>query len=247
MIRRGITNLRYSCYSLVSNRLSTRLVFSARCCSNKDNDRTSVGNAKSNERETTSPFSTLEKYKIFKDEDSPVIFDIVEERFKTLQYDPETQDGYQGLNLERGKDGVFDIEHLVDLLQQEQAQHIFVLKIPEEVRYVNYLVIVSGKSVRHMIALAEFVKLVYKKKRNDSDRIPKVEGEDSSHWIAMDLGNIALHIFSATARKTYDLESLWSVGAEYDELSRKPEDPVLEILQKHSVYLRDLEPANSGE
>jgi hypothetical protein len=35
----------------------------------------------------------------------------------------------------------------------------------------------------------------------------------------MDLGNIALHIFSAKFRKMYDLETLWTVGPEYDDLT----------------------------
>ena len=35
-------------------------------------------------------------------------------------------------------------------------------------------------------------------------------------WVAMDLGNIALHLFTEETREKYDLESLWSVGSEFD-------------------------------
>ena len=31
------------------------------------------------------------------------------------------------------------------------------------------------------------------------------------------LGNIALHIFSKSAREKYDLEVLWTMGEEYDK------------------------------
>jgi hypothetical protein len=56
-------------------------------------------------------------------------------------------------------------------------------------------------------------------------------------------GNIALHIFSRNARSLYDLESLWSVGSEYDVAYNKPDDPLITLLQKHSVYLDGLQPA----
>lgn len=56
-------------------------------------------------------------------------------------------------------------------------------------------------------------------------------------------GNIALHIFSRNARSLYDLESLWSVGSEYDIAYNKADDPLITLLQKHSLYLDGLEPA----
>jgi len=34
------------------------------------------------------------------------------------------------------------------------------------------------------------------------------------------VGNIAVHLFLAETRRTYDLETLWTVGVEHDELSR---------------------------
>lgn len=56
-------------------------------------------------------------------------------------------------------------------------------------------------------------------------------------------GNIALHIFSRSARSVYDLESLWSLGSQYDLAYNKPDDPTVTLLQQHSVYLGDLQPA----
>lgn len=78
------------------------------------------------------------------------------------------------------------------------------------------MVIVTGKSVRHMLALLEFLKKIYKKKRKPSDTIPAIEGKSSKDWMAMDLGNIVLHVFTKQCRDYYDLETLWSLGKEYD-------------------------------
>lgn len=54
-------------------------------------------------------------------------------------------------------------------------------------------------------------------------------------------GNIALHIFSDKARLTYDLETLWSVGPEYDEKTNKKSE-VVDIFENYSAYLKDLKP-----
>lgn len=56
-------------------------------------------------------------------------------------------------------------------------------------------------------------------------------------------GNIALHIFSKEARTLYDLDSLWAVGPKYDTEANKVE-PISDMLEKHTIYLRDLEPAS---
>lgn len=56
-------------------------------------------------------------------------------------------------------------------------------------------------------------------------------------------GNIALHIFSKEARALYDLDTLWTVGPQYDDQTNKKE-PISDMLEKHSIYLSGLEPAN---
>lgn len=88
-----------------------------------------------------------------------------------------------------GVTGVFDIEDLIALLDQDKAKNIFVASVPKEYAYVDYIVVVTGKSQKHMCALATFVRKVYKLKKHQTDKIPKIEGEQSKDWIAIDLGN----------------------------------------------------------
>lgn len=53
---------------------------------------------------------------------------------------------------------------------------------------------VSARSKRHIRALAEFVRKVYKKKCHKNDYIPRIEGKDSEEWIALDLGTLHIKI-----------------------------------------------------
>ncbi|XP_073838877.1 ribosomal silencing factor RsfS-like protein, 312 [Musca autumnalis] len=189
------------------------------------------------------------KFKEFKEEESPEILDVVEERERyQTQDEPDDMynDAYHGLNLKRGVNGVFDVEDLVDVLRKESAEDIFVCSVPKELKYVDHMVICSGRSYRHMLATAEFVRRVYKMKRQKGDILPKIEGEKSRDWMAMDLGNIALHIFSPKTRETYDLESLWAIGVEFDKEYNKPQDPLVELFERHSTLLADIKPLNQS-
>lgn len=129
----------------------------------------------------------------------------------------------------------------MQVLQRDNAQDIFVCKVPEELKYVSYICVIHGRSLKHMRAIAEFVRKMYKMKKDISDRYVKIEGAGSEEWMAIDLGNIALHIFSKKARQQYDIESLWSLGNKYDkESNRKTADDILDLYERHTMLLDDL-------
>ncbi|XP_017769877.1 PREDICTED: uncharacterized protein LOC108557742 [Nicrophorus vespilloides] len=186
------------------------------------------------------------KYQVFKDEDSEIIMDVNEERLKYLELLENEVDQmlnpYEGLNLARGISGVYDIEDLVSILKKENGLNIFVAAVPKNINYVNYICLVNAKSYRHMLAMSQFVRKVYKLKMGRNDTVPKLEGQESRDWMALDMGNIALHVFSKEARAKYDLDSLWAVGSRYDDECNQ-EDPIAELLERHSIYLHDMKPA----
>ncbi|CAH1396191.1 unnamed protein product [Nezara viridula] len=198
-------------------------------------------------------FSTEEKddkykFKIFKDEDSPVILDMEEElaeldkrsKIKIISRKHKVDEKI----LTRGVTGVFEIQELVHYLKEDNAKDIFVVKVPTELKYVDYFVVVSGKSQRHILGLAEYIRKIFKRKMHSSDILPVIEGKYSSDWIAMDLGNIALHIMSSNARKRYDLESLWTLGSQYD-FKTNQHDELNEFIKSYSINLDSLGPVPS--
>lgn len=87
------------------------------------------------------------------------------------------------------------MEDLLDVLNRDNAEDVFVARVPPSMKYVDYVCIVSAKSTRHMIAIAEFVRKIYKKKRHSYDIIPRIEGKTSSDWMALDLGKKQCFIF----------------------------------------------------
>jgi hypothetical protein len=49
---------------------------------------------------------------------------------------------------------VFDVDELVKVLEGENGIDVRVIDVPAEIRFVDHMVIVSGKSLRHMRAMA---------------------------------------------------------------------------------------------
>lgn len=62
--------------------------------------------------------------------------------------------------------------------------------------------------------------------------------DDGQNWKLIDLGNIVLHLFLEDAREFYDIESLWTVGEEFDDKIQKPDiDIVSDIMSKHMDFI----------
>ena len=70
------------------------------------------------------------------------------------------------------------------------------------------LVIASGRSQRHVAAIAEH--LVRKLKDAGYGTRP-MDGAQQSDWVLVDAGDVIVHIFRPEVRTYYDLESMWSV------------------------------------
>lgn len=67
--------------------------------------------------------------------------------------------------------------------------------------------ILSGRSHRHVSAIAEYIRLELKK----SDLKPLgVEGKKEGHWVILDYGDVVIHVFYDPVRKLYDLEGFWA-------------------------------------
>jgi len=193
--------------------------------------------------------SSVGGYKEYVDSDSTVIYDIDEERElmkkaylegKPMHSDkkskPSPAEKYQELS-QRGLRGVFEITELVDLLKKEKVLDLVVLTIPASKQYADFMVVGTARSTRHLRTVGTLVRSVFKRKRYSTDPIPRVEGADDEKtgWIALDMGNIVLHLLVQEQREYYDLETLWAVGPEFDDNARK-----LSLAEKQSYNLDTL-------
>jgi len=88
-----------------------------------------------------------------------------------------------------------------------------VLDLREFVDSFDALVIAAGRNDRQVRAIAEEVE-----RRIDvalGIKPLRVEGWTSAQWIALDYGDVIVHVFDEETRDYYDLEHLWSAAPAY--------------------------------
>ncbi len=96
---------------------------------------------------------------------------------------------------------------VIEALDDMKAVNPVVLDVTGLTDVMDYLVIASGTSNRHVKSLADNVSMELKKR---GMRPLGVEGEDAGEWVLVDFGDVVVHVMLPATRDFYDLERLWT-------------------------------------
>ena len=97
-------------------------------------------------------------------------------------------------------------------LEDAKANDVRQLDVRRLTDITDWMVVASGTSTRHVLALADHVRTQMK-----AQGLSPIgtEGESSSDWVLLDYGDVVVHLMLPDTRGFYDLEGLWD-----DRLSR---------------------------
>ncbi len=90
---------------------------------------------------------------------------------------------------------------------EKKALEPVLLDVKEQSSYTDYILVLSGRSDRHVQAVADAI-LEQAKRMRGAPPIG-VEGKRDGHWTLIDLGDVVVHVFYHPVREFYDLEGLW--------------------------------------
>jgi ribosome-associated protein len=99
-------------------------------------------------------------------------------------------------------------------LDDLKADAINVLDVRHLTTVTDTMVVASGRSDRHVRAIAGAVVEQCKKA---GFRPIGVEGERSGEWVLVDLGDLVVHVMLPRVREFYNLEKLWDLPARADD------------------------------
>ena len=105
------------------------------------------------------------------------------------------------------------LELSLSALNEVKGKDICCLEVGELTDLTDFMVIVTGNTIRQVRALADGLVLSAKK---NGVKILGVEGYGEANWTLVDLGDLVVHIMLPEARKFYDLEKLWAIDLRAD-------------------------------
>jgi ribosome-associated protein len=89
---------------------------------------------------------------------------------------------------------------------EKKASGLEVIDVAGRVDYADFLVLMSGRSDRHVTALSSAIEEALRKRNK---RALAVEGLPHASWVLMDFGDVVVHVFQDDARAAYDIDGLW--------------------------------------
>lgn len=96
---------------------------------------------------------------------------------------------------------------ICELLQQNGGVDLLNVNLADKSPITSRAIIVSGTSARHCNTLAEkSIELLKKYKI-----IPKVDGLQTAQWVAIDAGQLVIHVFLPEVRAYYKIEQIWGL------------------------------------
>lgn len=101
------------------------------------------------------------------------------------------------------------IEKIVEGIQDRKGEKITIVDMSELDNSVcSYFVVCQGQSNTHVSSIADSVyDYVLKQIRTKPFAF---EGQENSFWVAIDYGDVIVHVFQPEYRSFYCLESLWA-------------------------------------
>ena len=95
---------------------------------------------------------------------------------------------------------------IVSLLEDAKAEDIVSIELAGKSSVADYMVIASGRSDRHVGAIADQIEKRLKEIKYAQVR---VEGQPACDWVLIDVGDIVVHVFRPEVREFYNLEKMW--------------------------------------
>ena len=102
------------------------------------------------------------------------------------------------------------LKTIMDQLDDAKAEAIVTISLNGKAALADAMVVASGRSSRHVGAIAD--QLVEKLKAAGHKNL-RIEGMPQCDWVLVDAGDVVVHLFRPEVRSFYNLEKLWSEHA----------------------------------
>lgn len=93
-------------------------------------------------------------------------------------------------------------------LEDSKAEETTIIDIQGKSALGDYMVVTSGRSQRHVGAIADHL---LRELKSSGVKSPRVEGLQHGDWVLIDIGDIIIHLFRPEVREFYGIERMWQM------------------------------------
>jgi ribosome-associated protein len=94
-------------------------------------------------------------------------------------------------------------------LEDDKAEDVLSIDLEGKSPMTDAMVIASGRSHRHVAAMADHLSRILKEA---GVKAVRVEGLPHCDWVLIDAGDAIVHLFRPEVRAFYNLEKIWAVS-----------------------------------
>ena len=98
------------------------------------------------------------------------------------------------------------IDVILNCLDDAKAEGIVAVDIIGKSSLADHMVVASGRSQRHVGAVAD---QLINALRDAGHGKPRIEGLPHCDWVLVDAGDVIVHIFRPEVREFYNIEKMW--------------------------------------
>ena len=98
------------------------------------------------------------------------------------------------------------IDVILDCLDDAKAEEVVAVDITGKSSLADHMVVASGRSQRHVGAVADQMITAL---RDAGYGKPRIEGLPHCDWVLVDAGDVIVHIFRPEVREFYNIEKMW--------------------------------------
>jgi ribosome-associated protein len=100
------------------------------------------------------------------------------------------------------------VKSITEGIQEKKGKKIIIVDMTKIEAVCSYFVICEGRSNTQILSITDSIEEYVRK--NTGVKPFATDGQNNATWVAMDYGDVIVHIFEPETRAFYNLEHLWS-------------------------------------
>lgn len=122
--------------------------------------------------------------------------------------DQEAEDALSRLSPEQRSQTILSL--ILQELDDDKAENVVTIPLAGKSDIADAMVIASGRSQRHVAAMAD---KVLRRLKDAGFGRARIEGKTACDWVLIDAEDVIVHLFRPEVRDFYNLERVWSEAA----------------------------------